>query len=46
MKWQILFYSDKVEEETFHSFIKKTRKTPKRELKVALTRKKDIENGK
>ena len=109
MKWQILFYNDKVEQETLefpdkilakllhifemiedngpnlgkpytdslgeglfevrakgqegigrslfcytnekvivilHSFIKKTQKTPNRELKIALTRKKDIENEK
>ncbi|MGJ0317025.1 type II toxin-antitoxin system RelE/ParE family toxin [Aliarcobacter cryaerophilus] len=29
-----------------HSFIKKTQKTPKKELKIALTRKKEIENEK
>lgn len=109
MKWQILFYSDKVEEETLefpdkilakllyifemiedhgpnlgkpytdtfgdglfevraksqegigrslfcytngkviiilHSFIKKTQKTPKKELEIALTRKKEIDNDK
>ncbi len=109
MKWQIIFYSDKVEQDTFdfpdkvlakllhifemieeigpnlgkpytdslgkglfevrakgqegigrslfcytdgkvivilHSFVKKSQKTPKKELKIALTRKKDIENEK
>lgn len=109
MKWQILFYSDKVEEETLefpdkilvkslhifemiedhgpnlgkpytdslgdglfevrtkgqegigrglfcytngktiiilHSFVKKTQKTPKKELQIALTRKKEIDNDK
>lgn len=109
MKWQILFYSDKVEKETLefpdkilakllhifemiqssgpnlgmpytdslgdglfevrakgqegigrslfcytngkviiilHSFIKKTQKTPKKELEIALTRKKEIDNEK
>lgn len=109
MKWQILFYSNKVEEETLefpdkilakllhifeiiedngpnlgkpytdsfgdglfevrakgqegigrslfcytngkviiilHSFVKKTQKTPKKELEIALTRKKEIDNDK
>ncbi len=109
MKWQILFFSDKVEEETLefpdkvlakllhifemieehgpnlgkpytdsfgdglfevrakgqegigrslfcytngksiiilHSFVKKTQKTPRKELEIALTRKKEIDNDK
>lgn len=28
-----------------HSFIKKTQKTPKKEIDIALTRKKEIDNG-
>jgi len=29
-----------------HSFIKKSQKTPKKELEIALQRKKELENGK
>lgn len=36
MKWQIIFYSEKVEQDTFDF--------PEKELKIAITRKKDIEN--
>jgi len=28
-----------------HSFIKKSQKTPKKELEIALQRKKELENG-
>jgi len=39
-------YSDGKTIIILHSFIKKTKKTPKKELKIALTRKKEIENEK
>ena len=39
----ICFYDNKLW--ALHAFIKKTQKTPKNELDLALKRKKDIENG-
>ena len=42
--WSLFCYASKDSIVILHSFVKKTQKTPKKELEIALKRKKEIDN--